>query len=77
MEIQTLKEPPLTSYARPLDYLIDPATGGACVTLSGFFRDDLDNAFEVAGTIVGYGSEGEPCLTNCEIVRRVRLKGGK
>jgi len=48
--------------------LMPSLTGSACVTLSG----ELDNPmYEVCGQIVGIGSDGEPLLSNCRIIKEI------
>lgn len=42
--------------------------GGACVSLSGVLDRPM---YEVSGDLIGIGSDGEPLLSNCEIVKEI------
>ena len=46
--------------------IIPSLTGSVCVSLSGCITR---TAYEVSGTIIGYGSDGEPLLSNCKKVK--------
>lgn len=48
--------------------IVPSLKGGACVTLSCVLDRKM---YEVIGNMVGYGSEGEPLLLNCEIVKEI------
>lgn len=52
--------------------LLPSLTGSACVTLSGCLDRPM---YEVKGTLIGYGSDGEPVFNDCYIVRKFDIKG--
>ena len=48
-----------------------PFTESRWNVLQGFIHYDDRNAYIITGNIVGYGSEGEPLITNVKIVRNL------
>ena len=50
-------------------------TYSACVSLSGCI--DRKIIFEVAGDVVGVGSDGEPLIVNCKILKQFNEFEGK
>lgn len=56
-----------------ISLLLPSMTGSACVSMSGcFFGKPF---YEVDGTVVGTGSDGEPVLSPCRIVRTILAEG--
>ena len=45
-------------------------TYSACVSLSGCIERQ---AYEVVGNIIGTGSDGEPIIKNCKIIRKIEI----
>ncbi len=53
---------------RKVRVIMPSHTGSACVTLSGCFQRPI---YEVSGNRIGTGSDGEPLLGDCQIVREI------
>ena len=50
--------------------ILPSLTGSACVSLSGCLDK---SSYQVIGIIVGRGSDGEPLLSNCKIIKELYL----
>lgn len=49
-----------------------PATLGMCFNVAqGLWGMENRPLYEVAGDLIGFGSDGEPLLKNCSVVKRI------